>query len=171
MEQLQADLQLVRIYRSLMNGRFEEALHRLDDLLLDRPDHGVAHGILADLCNWLLDDPRRAQVHFRFAVRFAPEVEVHYHKFAKLLVTLGDAAGLEELMHLAEGRTGIDRTPLIMACAEVKERMGLWSDALAHYRSAAKLATDDDTEESCGKGVDRILRRMETARWAPVSQA
>ncbi|HEY0977753.1 MAG TPA: hypothetical protein VGE21_09805 [Flavobacteriales bacterium] len=171
MEQLQADLQLVRIYRSLIRCRYEDALRQLDELLCDRPDHGVAHGILADLCNWLLDDPRRARVHFRFAVRFAPEVEMHYHKFAKVLVTLGDAAGLEELIQLAQGRSGIDRTPLIIACAEVKERMGLWSDALVHYRSAATLATDDDTEEACGKSVERMLRRLDAARWGRISQA
>src|SRR5690348_11728684 len=69
MDQLDMDLKLVRIYRSLQCSEFEKAMIELEQLLEEVPDHGVAHSVKAEVCARLLDDHKRAKLHYDFAIK------------------------------------------------------------------------------------------------------
>src|SRR5262245_7271408 len=98
MDQLDMDLKLVRIYRSLQCSEFEKAMIELEQLLEEVPDHGVAHSVKAEVCVRLLDDHKRAKLHYGYAIMFAPERVEHYHGLAAVLDTLGDSDALNALL-------------------------------------------------------------------------
>ncbi len=170
MEQLETDIRLVHIYRSLNSCKYGSALRKLDDLLCDVPDHGIAHGIKAKLCAWLLDDPVRARLHYDYAIRFAPDKPEHYHWLTELLEEMGDAPALREVLAKAGERTCVHRAPIALALARTLERRCMLSEALVEFRQSLTLAMEEGEESNARDGIERIQRKLAIGHWAVVSR-
>lgn len=166
METLELDVLMIRVNMHLANGRYVEARRVLEDVLADDPGHGIAHGLMGWLCWILLDDADRASVHYRAAIRFAPDHAPHYERFAETLAASGRVDELRRLVDEATAVAGADKAALHGQLARALERAGRAEEALAAYRAAVSAATDLTTERNYTAQAARVRRKLgPTGRW------
>jgi tetratricopeptide (TPR) repeat protein len=165
MERIELDILMIRVNLYLANGRYVEARQVLDEVLVEEPGHGVAHGYMAWLCWALLDDADRAEAHYRAAIRFAPAHVAHYAAYARLLTETGRIDTLIELHRSAITVPGVVRSQLHELLAVALERADRFAEAGEAFRNAAAATSDPAEERRLMRQHVRVRERIPRRGW------
>lgn len=165
MERMELDILMIRVNMHLAEGRYVDARRILETVLEDEPGHGVAHGFMGWICWVLLDDPQRAALHYRAAIRFAPAHVAHYLAFTRMLVATGRLAELRELHAQAIQVPGVDRAVLHEELATALEAAECFSEAADAFRNAAHAAHEVSEVQRLMRNRERVRARARRGSW------
>lgn len=143
----------------MFDGRVEEGLNVLDNLLYEEPGYGKLHNFLGWAYMYHGNDARKAEVHFTMSVRFAPDYAPAYLHMGTLLTQAGRY--MEAIEYLREGLTKPDaiRSALLEAIGQVYELQGEYRRAVRAYKEAATASIVDFEVDRMLKAASRCRRK------------
>jgi tetratricopeptide (TPR) repeat protein len=145
--------------RMIFEGRVEEGLTVLNNLLYDEPGYGSLHNHLGWAYMYYSQDATRAELHFQMAIRFFSEFAPPYLHIGNLMNRLGRYN--ESVAYFSAGLTkpGANRTALYEGMAYAYEVTGMYGEAVKAYKEAAISSTVDYEVDRLLKGVSRCRRK------------
>jgi tetratricopeptide (TPR) repeat protein len=151
--------ELVNAERMIMEGRVEEGLRMLNNLLYEEPGYGPLHNYLGWAYMYHANDARMAEMHFSVAMRFAPEYAPPYLHMGNLLNREGRYA--EAIRYFSAGMTcpNAVRISLLEGIAEAHEMRGEYRDAIRAYKEAAATSVIDFEVERLLKSAGRCRKK------------
>lgn len=150
---------LVEAEHLIFEGRVDEGMTSLNDLLYDEPGYGKLHNYLGWAYMYYGNDAARAELHFRMAMLFEPQYAPPYLHMGNLLNRAGRY--VEALQYFGEGITKSDanRTMLYEGMAYAYEVTGEYRKAIRAYKDAAAATAMDHEVERMLKGVARCRKK------------
>ena len=141
----------------IFDGRVEEGLGLLTNLLFDEPGYASLHNHLGWAYMYHAQNDLKAELHFNMAMRFSPEFAPPFLHMGNLCMKKG--RHVEAIAYFTEGLTKPNalRSALLEGIGHAHEVSGAFALAVRAYKEAAK-ATAVDFE------VDRILNAVKRCR-------
>jgi tetratricopeptide (TPR) repeat protein len=140
-------------------GRVDEGVRALNELLFDEPGYARLHNHLGWAYMYYVKDAARAEMHFRMAVRFAPEFAPPYLHMGTCMNSSGRYS--EALEYFSAGVTKPEaiRTALYEGMACSYEMMREYGKAIRAYKEAASATSVDFEVERVLKSAKRCRRK------------
>jgi Tfp pilus assembly protein PilF len=162
-EQLLSDADL-----KIKENKINEAIHILNDIILDDPLFGKAHNHLGFIYETKIKDYPKAEEHYKIAYQTAPEYCAIYYNYAILLSTLKKFDVLTELLTKAENVPGINRATIYNEWAIMFESQGELDKALDYYKKVISGTFDNKTLDIAMQSVDRINKKKAFLSGTPI---
>jgi tetratricopeptide (TPR) repeat protein len=122
--------------RLVYNEEHEQALKILNNILFEEPGYARLHHTLGCIYFYQAEETKRAEQHFRLAIRFDPEYAESYGDLGQLL---SDDERLDEAIHIySQGMNAkkANKTQLLSNTAKAYELKKKYSKAIKHYKEA-----------------------------------
>lgn len=150
---------LTRAERMIADGRVEEGLAILCDLLYDEPGYARLHNHLGWAYMYYTQDVEKAEQHFKLAIRFAPEYAPPYLHMGNLLNRAGRYTEAVECFREGLEKPQALRAVLLEGMAHAYEVSGKLRLAMRAYREAATYTVVDYEVERMLNAVKRCRRK------------
>lgn len=114
----------------------EPALKLLNKLLFEEPGYGRLHHLLGVIYLYHAEESKKAELHFRLAIRFDPEFGEPYSDLGQMLY---DDERLDEAIEVyTQGlqASKANKTDLLSATAKAYELKRKYRKAIKHYKEA-----------------------------------
>jgi tetratricopeptide (TPR) repeat protein len=148
---------LTEAEQMIFDGRVEEGLNILNNLLYAEPGYASLHNHLGWAYVYHVKNDQQAELHFKVAMRFAPEYAPPYLHLGNLLNRIGRYT--EAIEYFREGLTKpeANRSALFEGIAYAFELRGELGQAVRAYKAAANASVIDFE-------VDRMLKSAKRCR-------
>lgn len=142
-------------------GKISDAAHLLDAILAEAPDFGKAHNHMGWLYETKFKNYAKAEEHYKFALKFAPEYPAGYYNYAYLLSTLRRYEELESLLNEAIKIPGISYATLYNEFGLMNEALGKYQDAIHYFKLYIQNLFEIKTIETAAESIKRCERKMQ----------
>jgi tetratricopeptide (TPR) repeat protein len=143
----------------LYEGRVEEGLNVLNNLLYEEPGYGNLHNYLGWAYMYYGNDAARAEMHLKMAMHFAGEYAPPYLHMGNLLNRSMRYAEALEYFHAGVTRPEANRPALYEGMAYSYELTGEYRKAIKAYKEAATASALDFEVDRLLKSVRRCRRK------------
>ena len=141
----------------MFEGRTDEGMTLLNNLLYEEPGYGPLHNVLGWTHMFYVNDPKKGEMHFKLAIRFAPEFAPPYLHLGNLLSRQGRYAEAIETFRSGLSKPEAIRISLLEGIAMAHEKRGEFRNAIRVYKEAATASVVDIE-------VDRMLKNARRCR-------
>ena len=145
----------------IAENRLSEAAKMLEDILAEAPDFGKAHNHLGWLFETKFKNLKRAEEHYKYALKFSPEYTAAYYNYCYLLSSLRKYDDLEKLLEKAVGVGGINYATIYNEYGLMREMQGRLDDAIHYFRLHIKNSFDAKSIETAADSIKRCERKKE----------
>lgn len=142
-------------------NKLSEAAKMLEDILSDAPDFGKAHNHMGWLFETKFKNLRRAEEHYRLALKFSPDYTAAWYNYAYLLSSLRKFDELEKLLNDCIKVPGINYATIYNEFALMREMQGDLEDAIHYFRLHIKNSFDLKSIEAASEAIRRCERKMQ----------
>lgn len=146
--------------RLINEGKIGDAARLLEEILAEVPDFGKAHNHMGWLYETKFKNYTKAEEHYKFALKFAPEYTAVYYNYACLLSTLRKFDELEKLLGMAVTVAGINYATIYNEYGLMYEVQGNFTDAIHHFKLSIQNSYDNKSIESAIESIKRCERKM-----------
>ena len=143
----------------IMEGRVNEGMTLLDHLLFDEPGYGPLHNVLGWANMFYVNDIGKAEMYFRYAIKFAPDFAPPYLHLGNLLNRAGRHSEAIEMFRDGLTKPGAIRIALLEGIALAHEMQGEYRRAMLMYKEAAAASIVDMEVERMLKNAKRCRRK------------
>ena len=143
----------------MFEGRVEEGLKVLNNLLYEEPGYGPLHSILGWAYMYYGDNAANAEMHFRMAMHFAPEYAPPYLHMGTLMSRARRYVEAIEQFRAGLGKPEALRCELLEGMGHAYELGGQYREAIRAYREAATASVLDYEVDRMLKSVKRCRRK------------
>lgn len=152
---------ITRIDELFRREAYIEAKMELEGVLAEEPGFGKAHGYLGWLYAEVFQDAVSAELHFKYALHFAPESAGAYINYVNLLVTQRKADQVIEVLTRYLDLPEADLEWAFESLGRAHEMKCSYRVASNHYKKAQHLAVESWKAD----GIANDLRRVRKKRW------
>lgn len=142
-------------------NKLSEAAKLLEDILSDAPDFGKAHNHMGWLFETKFKNLRRAEEHYRLALKFSPDYTAAYYNYAYLLSSLRKFDELEQLLNDCVKVPGINYATIYNEFALMRELQGDLEDAIHYFKLHVKNSFDLKSIEAASDAIRRCERKRQ----------
>ncbi len=143
----------------IYDGQLDEGLNILHELLFEEPGYGSLHNFLGWAYMYHVKDGARAELHFKVAIRFAPDYAPPFLHIGNLLNNSGRYAEAIEYFRLGLTKPDALRSILFEGIAQAYELQGDFRQAIRAYKDAAKASVAEFEVERLLNGVKRCRKK------------
>lgn len=147
--------------KMISENRLGEAAKLLEEILMEAPDYGKAHNHMGWLFETKFKNLKRAEEHYKMAVKFSPDYSAAYYNYCYLLSTLRKFDVLEELLEHAIRVSGISYATIYNEYGLLREMQGELEDAIHYYKLHIKNSFDLKTIETASESIKRCQRKKQ----------
>jgi len=140
-----------------------DALRKFETILYDEPNHAPTHNSLGWLYKTQFDDYKKAEMHFRAAIKSDPTYPHPYFHYAVLLT---DTERYEDLKkHLARCLTvaTIEKSWVYYRYAITEELNMQFDAAIKYFERAILVSLNDEKIKEYRNDIDRCRKKIELA--------
>ncbi len=143
----------------ILEGQVDEGVQMLQSLLYEEPGYAGLHNYLGWAYMYYARNEAQAALHFKMAMRFAPDYAPPYLHMGNLMSRGG--AYEDAIAYFQEGMTKPNalRGVLLEGMAHAYELRGDYAHAVRTYKEAAKASAIDFEVDRMLKGVARCRRK------------
>jgi tetratricopeptide (TPR) repeat protein len=141
----------------IFNGHVDEGLTMLNSLLFDEPGYGSLHNYIGWANMYHTRDMAKAELHFKMAIRFAPEYAPPYLHMGNLMNQAGRYSDALEYFRKGLEKRDAIRSALMEGMAYAYELRGEYREAIRAYKEAARGSAVDFE-------VDRLMKSIKRCR-------
>ena len=145
--------------RMIFEGRVREGINVLNGLLYDEPGYASLHNYLGWAYLYHAKDNVNAEVHFRAAMRFAPDYAPPYLHMGNLMNRTARYSEAIAFFEAALEKPEAVKPALYEGIALALEMLNEYSRAIKAYKSAASESAVDHEVERMLKAVKRCRRK------------
>jgi tetratricopeptide (TPR) repeat protein len=143
----------------IKEGKINEAINVLNDILSDDPLFGKAHNHLGYIYETKIRDYAKAEEHYKICLKTNPDYAAVYYNAAILYSTLKKTDELRALLTKAETVPGINRSTIHNEWAILYETEGDLEKAIEHYRKVVTGTFDNKVLDIAMESVKRCERK------------
>jgi Tfp pilus assembly protein PilF len=146
---------------AIKNGNMLEAKQNYETILLDDPQCYYAHNSLGWIYKTQFDDYKKAENHYKAAVKFGP---TYPHAYYNLVYLLTDLERFEELEHFLKGCLQVpvlDKSLIYNRLGVMEEMKENFSQAIVYYKRAIMVCLVDDKIEDIKKNISRCEYKLQ----------
>lgn len=133
---------ILQVDRHFEDGEYSEARKVLEEILEMEPDCGRAHNHLGWLYYYKLDSYRKAEYHYKLALKFSPKYPAGWINYGNFLNYLGRFEELKKHVAVAMEVPGVNRAVMLNLLGQAHEAEGLNKLALDYYYEASMIASN-----------------------------
>ena len=153
------DNYLNRAEQLIYEGRVEEAMNIMRDLLFEEPGYAPLHNYLGWAYLYHVNNVALVELHLRTAIRFASVYAPPYLHLGSLLNRAGRYAEAIDILNAGLLRPEANRIAMLEGIAYAYEVQGNYRRAIRAYRDAAKASVIDFEVDRLLNGVKRCRRK------------
>jgi tetratricopeptide (TPR) repeat protein len=143
----------------IKEGKFNDAINVLNDILSDDPLFGKAHNHLGYIYETKIRDYTKAEEHYKICLKTNPDYAAVYYNAAILFSTLKKTDELKALLSKAETVPGINRATINNEWAIMYESEGDLDKAIEYYRKVVTQTYDNKTLDIAMESVRRCEKK------------
>lgn len=147
--------------KMINDGRISDAAHLLEAILIEAPDFGKAHNHMGWLYETKFKNFTKAEDHYKYALKFAPEYPAGYYNYAYLLSTLRRYEELEKLLNDALKVPGISYSTLYNEFGLMNEALGKYDEAIHFFKLYIQNLYDIKNIDSAAESIKRCERKKQ----------
>jgi tetratricopeptide (TPR) repeat protein len=147
--------------RLISENRLSEAAKALEEILEEAPDFGKAHNHLGWLFETKFKNLKRAEEHYRLALKFSPDYTAAYYNYSYLLSSLRKFDELEKLLNDSIKVSGISYATIYNEFGLMREVQGKYEDAIHYFKLHIQNSFDSKTIETAAESIRRCERKKE----------
>lgn len=161
MNQFHYNLRLEELFNladlDIREGYFEEAVKKLEEILIEDPTFGKAYNHLGWLNETKFQNYPKAEELYHKAFQTAPNYPAIYTNYSVLLSTLGKYEQLTTVLEKGLNTPGVDKASMYNEFGIMHELQGNFNEAIEFYTKCAKTTLIKET-------MDRAISSMERCR-------
>jgi tetratricopeptide (TPR) repeat protein len=150
---------LTRAEEIIFEGRVDEGMNILNELLFEEPGYGPLHNFLGWAYMYHVKDSAKAELHFRMAMRFCSDYAPPFLHMGTLLSRAGRYAEAIEYFRDGLAKPDAIQTALLEGMGHAYEMRGAYRDAIRAYKEAATSSLVDFEVDRILKGVKRCRKK------------
>ena len=147
--------------RLISENRLSEAAKTLEEILEEAPDFGKAHNHLGWLYETKFKNMKRAEEHYRLALKFTPDYTAAYYNYCYLLSSLRKYDELEKLLNEAIKVSGISYATIYNEYGLMREMQGKLDDAIHYFKLHIQNSFDTKSIETASESIKRCERKKQ----------
>ncbi|MFN8300037.1 MAG: hypothetical protein U0T75_13090 [Chitinophagales bacterium] len=132
----QVEDMILQVDRLFEDGEYAEGRQVLEDILEMEPDCGRAHNHIGWLYYYKLDNYRKAEYHYKLAIKFSPRFPAAWINYCNFLNYLGRFEELKKHAAIAMAVPGVSKAVMMNLLGQAHEAEGLYIQALDYYHEA-----------------------------------
>lgn len=146
---------------AIKNGNILEAKQTYETILLDDPQCYYAHNSLGWIYKTQFDDYKKAENHYKAAVKFGPTYPHAYYNLIYLLTDLERFNELEQFLKSCLQVPVMDKSLIYNRFGLLEEMKENLEQAILYYKKAIKLCLIDDKIEDMKKNIARCEYKLQ----------
>ena len=151
----------------IRNSNFQEAFHKYEDILYEEPGYAPAHNSMGWIFKTQFDNYKKAEVHFRTAIKADPSYPHPYFHMASLLLDMERYEELEKhLSHCLSVRT-IDKGWIYYRFGMLNELVLHFTEAIVFYEKALINTMNNDKVKDYQTDIERCRTKLKLGKPAP----
>lgn len=143
----------------IKEGKINDAIEVLNDILADDPLFGKAHNHLGYIYETKIRDYTKAEEHYKICLKTNPEYGAVYYNAAILFSTLKKYDELKALLKKAETVPGINLSTINNEWGIMYEALGDFDNAIEHYKKVVTSTFDNKTLDIAMESVKRCEKK------------
>lgn len=143
----------------IKDGKIDNAVNILNEILMDDPLFGKAHNHLGYIYETKMRDYKKAEDHYKLCLQYSPDYNAVYYNYAILLSTVKNYDALSDLLKKAETVPGINHATIANEWAIMLESQGKLDEAIANYRKVITQSFDNKTVDIAMESVARCEKK------------
>ncbi len=145
----------------ISDGKFTEAMEKLETILVEDPNFGKAYNHLGWLYETKFKKIEKAKQFYQKAVEKSPEYTSAYYNYAICLSTLAQYDELQIILAKAMAVPGIDKAKINNEYGIMHEQMGDFENAIKYYKDCIKFSLNNDEVNRVKDSIIRCQSKME----------
>jgi len=145
----------------IKESKIEEASEILYGILEEAPDFGKAHNHLGFLFETKIKDLKKAEEHYKLALKFTKDFPAIYYNYAFLLSTLKRYEDLTALLEKAKKLENINMATIYNEYAIMYEAQGKYNQAIEAYKNAMRNSFDNKYIDSASASIERCQKKID----------
>ncbi len=158
------DDMILQVDRLFDDGEYAEGRKILEEILEMEPDCGRAHNHIGWLYYYKLDNYRKAEYHYKLALKFSPKYPATWINYGNFLNYLGRFQELQKHVDLAMTVPGVSKAVMLNLLGQANEAEGLHKQALNYYYEAYMKALNKNDYKLFLENFNRA--KDKTSFWA-----
>lgn len=142
-------------------NQLSKAAKLLEEILEEAPDYGKAHNHMGWLFETKFKNLKRAEEHYRLAIKFSNDYSAAYYNYCYLLSTLRKFDELEKLLEQAIRVSGISYATIYNEYGLLREMQGELDDAIHYYKLHIKNSFDTKSIDTAAESIKRCERKKQ----------
>ncbi len=138
------------------DGEYANGKKLLEEILDMEPGYGRAHNHLGWIYYAKFDDYRKAEYHYRLAIKFAPDYPFGYINMSYLLVETRRYDDARENATAALEVPAINRSVIYNELGRIEELTGNYNLAIRNYNDAIRLSLSNDQTAVYNTNLERV---------------
>lgn len=144
----------------LCTREFAKAKLKLEEILETEPDNGRVHFLIGWIYFTQLSDYKRAERHFQYAVKFAPNHPDVFYSYLRMLNFLEKSEELFRVSEKALTVNGVCKSFIHQQLGLSCEKKGNYSEAIRNFKLAVIHATDNFDLEEYNESIQRVENKL-----------
>lgn len=145
---------------AIREGDLIRAKQLIEQMLMEDPRSAIAHNSMGWFYRVQFEDYRKAEQHFRTALRNNPNYPHAFWNYAYMLTDLERFEDLERLLEQGMNRPAIQKTLIYNQLGEMREVQGRFDEALWAYQQAIRRSTKSDQIETLWDAIERVEEKV-----------
>ena len=141
--------------RAIDNRAYKLAEKMLLNALYDEPAYAKVHNNLGWLYQYCLNEPKLANLHLKYAVKFDPKCEAALYNLIDLYFDHDGYDELKVILTKYYNEPGINKYMVYEALGKIHEVKGEFSKALSYYKKAMYITLDNYEATSMKRNIKR----------------
>lgn len=144
----------------IRDGLYEEAVKKLEDILVEEPTFGKAYNHLGWMYETKFQNFEKAEEFYGKALQTAPQYAPVYSNYSVLLSTLGKFDKLTSVLEKGLTTPGVDKSLMYNEFGIMNELQGDFNKAIEYYTKCAKTTLAKETMDRAMVSIDRCKTKQ-----------
>lgn len=144
----------------IRDGYYEEAVRKLEEILVEDPTFGKAYNHLGWLNETKFQNYEKAENFYQKALQTAPNYPAIYSNYSVLLSNLGKFDILTSVLEQGLKTPGVDKSLMYNEFGIMTELQGDFQKAIGYYTQCAKTTLVKDTMDRAMLSIERCKTKQ-----------
>ena len=149
------ETKFLRADELISEKRISEAIEMLESIIYEEPNFGKAHNHLGWIYETQIQSSKKAEIHYKQAIKSDPDYKASYINYAYLLSSQNRFEELKQHLDKSINVVGINKVSIYNEYGIMYELQGNFKEAINYFKFAIQHCLDSKTIETHKMSIER----------------